>query len=502
MNKLLLTLFCFFTIAGNVYSQVAPKEGSSLNYRLIGFSPFVTRQPGNYEIQIASGNYLSEDEFDRNIIKTIACKTNRSIIEVPSFGSSYTWRTVAGKIKGELHHFETQYSPKVDTANVRLRILEHAAKYNNAYVCLDGTTVLYDMKGQPVWFFPEKLKGLDKNVRDLKLTSEGTITFLANDNGYEINYDGDILWKTPENAKTGNNVVEHYHHEFTRLSNGHYMVLGNEGADGSFYNRGNVKKDASCRNNDLKMPFGTVVEFDKSGNVVWLWRSLKYIGESDLADYKPKIGMGVDDLHSNAFFFDEKEKVVYLSFKGISRIIKIKYPEGTVLNTFGEIYKPGTIEPKGNGLFCGQHACKYSQIGCLFLFNNNGCTPGGLPKIKQFREMNDGNNSLEKLWEYQCSVEGNDKKEFVSGGNVSELPDRSLFVCMGGSYSKVFIVGMDKKVSWSAIAEKWDADQKQWRSVAQYRASIIYDSKLLERFVWSAEERSDVRLAVERTAGK
>ena len=41
------------------------------------------------------------------------------------------------------------------------------------------------------------------------------------------------------------------------------------------------------------------------------------------------------DVHENAFFFDEKNKVIYISFKYISTIIKLKYPEGIVLNTYG-----------------------------------------------------------------------------------------------------------------------------------------------------------------------
>ncbi len=40
------------------------------------------------------------------------------------------------------------------------------------------------------------------------------------------------------------------------------------------------------------------------------------------------------------------------------------------------------------------------------------------------------------------------------GGNVIELPDGSLFSCMGGSYSKVFIVNMNKEILWSALPEK------------------------------------------------
>src|ERR1700750_742311 len=98
MNKFLITFFALLIIAHHGYAQILPKEGSKLNYRLFGFVPFPnTPQRGNYAIQVASGDISSDTAFKKNIFKTAVCKSGHAIVEVPSFGSSYTWRVVSFK---------------------------------------------------------------------------------------------------------------------------------------------------------------------------------------------------------------------------------------------------------------------------------------------------------------------------------------------------------------------------------------------------------------------
>ena len=68
-----------------------------------------------------------------------------------------------------------------------------------------------------------------------------------------------------------------------------------------------------------------------------------------------------------------------------------------------------------------------------------------------------------------------------------ELPDNSMFVCMGSQFSKVFIVNMDKKILWSAASEKWNAGNNKWECIPQYRASMITTRKEMEQLIWNAE---------------
>ena len=493
-------------------SQMLPKENSILNYRIIGFS-FPAQKANKYKIEIATGKYYSIDSFKKNIIYSAYSKNKKIIAEVPAFGKQYTWRIVANNSQepnvknDELHHFQVLEIPEVDTAVTHLRIIQKALKYKDAYVFLDGNRAMYDMNGQPVWFLPD-IDGYKTDIsklRDMKITSRGTITFIYEELGaYEINYNGDILWKAPNSGEVSGSSTENYHHEFTRLKNGHYMILGLEAElwnkhmvdpnDSSFLIiHTDRNKHDSSKIGYTTLPFGTIIEYDQKGNVVWSWKSSDYFRRSDIYYHiehtQPELAA-----HENSFYFDDQANVIYVSFRNISRILKIKYPEGIILDTYGEIFKPG-IKVQGNGLFCGQHSVSKSDDDNLYLFNNNSCSHGSImPQILKLKEPDSPGGQLEKIWEYDCIFDGVDldkymHDKFIIGGNVTELPDNSLFVNMSTRYSKVFILSADKKILWSAIPEKWSPEFKRWDMVYQYRASMITGRTELENLVWGPETK-------------
>ncbi len=492
---------------GRLHAQVFPAEGSKLHYRLIKFSTPQGAANSKYIFEIASGSYGAEDSFMKNVIVSLEINKNITIAEVPSFGSQYTWRVVAAdksSAGGELHHFSTGIIPNVDTNVSRLRILKSSGQYKDAYVFVDGTRTLYDMNGRPVWYLPA-LPGFSKeklrDLRDLKLSPKGTITFLLDQQAYEINYEGDILWKGPNSGVVSGKRVEHYHHEFTRLANGHYMVLGDEHAlwalppskDSSVLHDDKVVWDKAKKTINQKMDFGTVIEYDEKGKVVWSWKSSAYFKTADLINRKTLQGLYDIDPHENSFFFDEKAKVVYVSFRNISRVVKVRYPDRKVLGTYGNIYKPGNAL-NDSGLFCYQHSCRRSKKGYLYLYDNNSCNPDASPKILMMKEPASDKEKLKTVWEYECNDEVRSEKKqagdkYTTGGNVVELPDSSLFVSMCSGYSELFIVGLDKKILWSAIPEKWDANGNSWEATTQYRASIINSRRDLEYLIGNTNKK-------------
>ena len=502
-RRFVLFVLWIAVFSGHLSAQVFPGEGSKLHYRLINFSAPQLKAGAKCNFEIASGSYGTDDSFKKNVILTIASNDNKTIAEVPSFGAQYTWRTVPangapGAAKSELHHFSTGIIPNVDTSVTRLRILKNSDQYKDAYVFIDGTRTLYDMNGKPVWYLPamagftkEKLRDL----RDLKLSPKGTITFLLNQQAYEINYNGDILWKGPNNGIVSGKRAERYHHEFTRLANGHYMVLGDEhvlwklppSKDSSLLHDDKVIWDKAKKTLSQKIDFGTLIEYDEKGRVVWSWKSSAYFKTSDLSHRKTSNGLYDIDTHENSFFFDEKAKVIYVSFRNISRVIKIRYPDGKVLATYGDIYKPGKSSDE-NRLFCYQHSCKRSKKGYLYLYNNNSCNPGMPPTVLMVKEPASDKEKALKVWEYECNGEVKSAKnqtgdKYSTGGNVVELPDSSLFVSMCSGYSDLFIINMDKEILWHAKPEKWNRDEHIWEGTTLYRASIINTLKDLERLI-------------------
>jgi arylsulfotransferase ASST len=486
-------------ISTQLRAEISPKEGSKLNYRLIGFWFQPDSRASDYKIEIASGAYNLVDSFQKNIIASASGNTNRIISEVPSFGRQYTWRVVysgkkVSKKESILYHFSTLSSPHVDTGNMRLRIL-HAAEpaYKDDYVCTDGGGVIYDMSGHPVWYLPDT-NGYTGYVADMQFTPAGTITFISDRHAFDINYHGDVLWQTPNESELKNDNAQtglRYHHEFTRLSNGHYMILGMKQMMCKLVAEHDstrlVIADTGSQTDGFKRGrFGSIIEYDEHGAIAWSWDLAKYLQESDFKYFNPTDSNIRFDAHDNSFFFDEKDKIIYLGFRNLNRIIKIRYPGGEVLNTYGEIFKPGSTQTN-SGLFCNQHSVGRSQDGYLYYFNNNSCNNiDALPSVVMLKEPAPGKGDPEKIWEYICTVEGNYPKKFPGGGSVLELPDRSLFVCMGSDYSKIFIVNRNKEILWSALPETYVPNERRWKGTRQYRANIISRHDM-ERLIWNSE---------------
>lgn len=513
-----------------------PAEGAVLNYRIVGFVCPVAENSVELRLEIAEGWHINRDSFSRHVISSHPVKDNKVIAEVPSFGREYTWRlsgTGTNTRLGDLHHFKTGTAIFVDTAEMRLRIIKKAVKFEDSYVFSDASHALFDMNGNAVWYLPQFKD--NQIIRDLKLSPQGTVTFLLNERAYEVDYSGQVLWEPPANGKVSGDTSEHLHHEFTRLSNGNYMVLGTEYL--LWNHRPKLIPDTALSRYPLrkarmdsifehtKTQFGTIVEYDTRGNVVWSWKSSAYFLQSDLVNYMPIARKPIIDVHENAFFFDEKGKVVYVSFKNISRLLKVSYPDGKVLNSYGEVYKPG-VQEQGNPLFCDQHGVRLSKQGYVYLYNNNSCNEGReLPKIVMMEEPRTKTGLLKKVWEYECTRDGLDTSMEVeirkrrqqmharrkqdpafadnmpvnaafnmhatSGGNVIELPDQSLFVCMNSQQGKIFIVNKSKEVLWSAVAEKLSvAKERKWQILPQqYRASII-SRRQLEQLIWNTAANS------------
>ncbi len=489
-----------FTIIyiGRLRSQVIPKESDTLNYRIVGFTFTTPHKTHKYRFEIANGTHKSDTNFIKNIFKSIEVNGTRLITEVPAFGKPYTWRLVdisnnTDSIRNKMYHFHTGYIPEVDSTLYRLRIIKKGSKYIGAYIFSDATKVLYDMNGKPVWYLPSQLAN-NNNVRDIKLTHYGTITYVIDELGvFETNYNGNIIWQGPNNGVVSKDRLEHYHHEFTRLSNGDYMALAQnfqywkrstpEDTVLKYLPVNEVKKDELDRVYE-RCPMGTLIQYDTKGNVVWYWKASDHFNGSTLF-YRNEPGGGMQmRAHENSFFFDDQAKVIYLSLRNINSILKIKYPEGTIIRIYNG--EKSTLSEKNQGFFCGQHSCKVSSDGHLYLYNNNSCNKGAVPKILMLKESQKVKNSLEKIWEYTCNTDTL-TNVYPSGGNVIELPDKSMFVSMAFPDSRIFIVAQNKKMLWCTKVENWNQSVKKWEPVNLYRASIITSRDQLEKLIWGTE---------------
>ncbi|MCB0697824.1 MAG: aryl-sulfate sulfotransferase, partial [Chitinophagaceae bacterium] len=195
------------------------------------------------------------------------------------------------------------------------------------------------------------------------------------------------------------------------------------------------------------------------------------------------------DMHLNAFDFDEKNKVIYMSFRNTNEIVKIAYPSGKILNRYGDIWiNDSTLSDKR--MFYGQHCVRKSDNGRLYMFNNNSnpmLLMSGPERMKSVSkvsvfEEDSSKSGLKKVWEFTCDIDTFAEAHGGAGGSVEELPDGCLLVSMG-SASRIFIVDPKKKLVWNVLPQSGDANNN-WYPLGQYRATYLTREEL-EKFIFN-----------------
>lgn len=472
-------------------AQVFPNDGDALHYRLIGFTFPEREKATQYTLEIYEYHTIKDGSNETVKLLEKTDSTNRIIATVPSFGKKYMWRVKCLRKNRVIHttrdyYFSIKPNPFSDTSATRVIILDSASRYQDMLVFFDNTRSLYNMNGEAVWYLPE-IKGVtDMNmnsVRDMKLTGDGTITFLTNTNIFEITYSGQVLWSGPNDGKVSGDTSEYYHHEFTKLVNGHYLAASSklimrkvpDQVSSSSY-RG---RDTEMRNGRryTKISCGTLIEYDSAGNILWTWNSCDHLTDEDL--FTPlENGIVRPYTHLNGFYLDLERQVFYASFRDINRIIKAKYPSGEVLAQYGENFTGGA-QVKGHGMFYAQHSCRINADGNLYFFNNNHLTRATPRNNSQDRistvlvlkePMYPADTPL-KIWEFKCDIDTYAKAFSPGGGGVYELTHGDYLVCMGAS-NRNFIVSNDKRMLWNVIIQ-FRNDDGAWNPLSGYRISAV-----------------------------
>ncbi|MCB0697634.1 MAG: aryl-sulfate sulfotransferase [Chitinophagaceae bacterium] len=503
--RLIILSGIIFLSGNNAVSQVLPKDNDTLNYRLVGFQVPENKNATAYQLEVYE--FLAQD--DGNVEKLVLKKTyerNRIIETVPQFGKSYKWQVKYLKNSQVIgssgfHYFSTGYSETVDTSKYRLKVLENKVKDPDIYLVLDFISVIYDLDGNPLWYLPNIPVVADKNIqmRDLKPTADGTFTAVSGQGAHEFDYNGKILWTAANDGTVSGAQNESYHHEFTKLSNGHFMVCGQEPllkkvpgfVDTAMLNTARVEwhDDEECYYVNLKAE--TLIEYDSNGRVVWYWKSSEHCSDKDFfrqgANKMTKINT---DMHMNAFEFDEKEKVIYISFKNTNQIVKIEYPSGKIIESYG--INSDKKQDNPDTLFYGQHCIRKTKDGRLYLFNNNSRVLNmnrdedhgentSISYITMLKENPEKRSGIEKIWEFPCNIDTFAMWAGGAGGSVTMLDNGDILASMGAA-SRVFIVTPDKKVLWNGIPQVSDPGNN-WHLLGQYRTSYI-TKKDLNKFIY------------------
>ncbi len=467
--------FLFFSF--NISAAVIPADGAHLNHTQVMFEYNEVKGADEYLVTITSDPYMVGD------VNAVSFEiSNKSLAVLLKqglhFGRNYKWNFQAFKNKQLLfkspeYHFSIDYHPFVDPNLYRFTVKSKPGLYNDNVIFLDNLGIAIDRQGNPVWFLNDKKFDGSKEpaLRNIQLTGDGTITYLDNTNAVEISLSGDTLWKAPNDGKVSRGKSEFYHHDFTKLYDGSYLVGGyffqNEKG---FYNPSNI----------VNARYNTIIQYDVNGNVTWSWNEKDHVAREMIYRYSNADATNVEGTHLNGFSFDSATNSIIASFRNNSSVFKIDKKTGRVVYDWG---KHNVVKQKTdtNFWFFRQHGPVVMRNGNVLIYNNNVVDDEKAVTFPRILIVNQPlqNDQSKKIWEYEIKIPelpgGHKGKE----GYALELPNGNILVCIGG-LNKIFEITLDREVVWECTFEKYSPEENKWKPFTNYRTNVA--SSLYPRF--------------------
>jgi len=261
----------------------------------------------------------------------------------------------------------------------------------------------------------------------------------------EMDWEGNVVWRWEHPS---------FHHDMCRLANGNTLVITWNLCDPEI--AGQVKggmskeKEALIKGNPEHMQFilgglgvggrprdlsgylsDTIMEISPSGDVIHSWNAWEHCDlEKDImcAHEFP-----YEWTHCNSIKYVEGGKVL-LSFREISLIMLIKWPEGDLLWRWG-----------GDHVISHQHDATLTPEGNVLTFDNGTHHP-----VTPHSRVIEVDVKTDKIvWQYVPRV----VFSFFSGhiGGCERLPNGNTLICEGQS-GRVFEVTRDSEVCWEWIS--------------------------------------------------
>jgi hypothetical protein len=479
MTNRRITFIVLLIFALGCNAQLVPLPGAKLNYNQVMFEYDKVKGAGFYIVQVAEG--ASPSAFNSPVAEQKDSATATMISNL-QFGKKYQWRYagITDGQKSEWHgpyYFEILKDSLLEKKLFKLVVTKNDSAENaGGLVLIDAMHSIIDRSGNLVWYLPDvnwrfgllpptkTVNGIQITAKsmvftpvifDLRLTPFGTITCLVDSDVAERDLNGHVLWRAPNDSKVSGLGGEGYNHDFKRLPNGRYMVLGNElwhKLPPQYSDTAVGKKRFNDRQffngqEYARVESGTVIEYDRQGNVVWSWNSYNYL---EYDPFRPKIrNQHIEyplKAHINAFSVDKKNEFVYVGFRDISRIIKVEKSTGKVIDSWGlRLYFGGANHPVG---LHQQHDANILDNGNIAVFNSNDY-PGtdSIPAAVIISQQPEDSNKI--IWQFDCYLDSAERSKTRNGGNVDQLKNGNLLVCTGTS-DRIFEVTKNKKVVWQA----------------------------------------------------
>ena len=461
-------LFLLFARA-TAFASIVPADGTTLNFTQVMFEYDQVFNATNYRITIQSID--DTDNKDKNIVVN-SPSLAILIKEGLQFGHSYQWHYEAYN-NAKLLFSSKQFSFKIATSYLidsdlyRYRVSTNDKDLRqNDILFIENLGVAINRDGIPIWFLPYEKTGTktEPAYRNIVLNKNGNITYLWNDNCFEKTIYGNTVWKGPNDGQVSGDTSDFYHHDFARLNDGTYVVVG-----WMYVNEPNpFNPSINCR-----VCYNVLLQYNAAGKVIWHWTEKGHFSKQTIFEHTTPSSIATDGTHLNSFFYDEKADAFLVSLRNISRIVKIDKKTGNIIYQFGQhLINDTTILNKTDAVFSRQHSAMLLPDNNIMFYNNNADaankTSISYPHIVMLTQPLNGADA-KVVWDYECVTPQYPKGLRAREGYATLLPNNNILVCMGGE-NRIFEITKNKKTVWECFYEKYTASSDDWEPYPNYRS--------------------------------
>ena len=327
-----------------------------------------------------------------------------------------------------------------------------------------GLLAAIDHDGEIVWSYQS-----DARISDVEPLRNGNFVFVTTDNrATEIDLLGNRVghWYAADRPRGETDGIPiptlTMHHEIDELSNGNLIVMGTEIREyDDWYTS---ETDPAAPRNRERVMGDVIVEFTRSGEVVWVWKALDHldpyrIGYETFTNYWINRGFpGARDWsHGNGFFHDERDDSLLISFRMQDAVVKVDRKTGEIVWILGNHsgwpphLQPKLLTPEGEmSWFYHQHMPQITSDGNLLLFDNRTFSASPFaPPLRPAQTwtravkyaINEETRSVRQLWTSQGPAP--DRLMTFAMGEADAMPTTGNVLLFYGSAAVVTDMSLD-----------------------------------------------------------
>lgn len=465
----MLPVYCIIILSYTTVAQVLPIPNAVLNYTQILFEYNQVPKADKYAVIIT--NTKTKQKHAPIYNTSLAVIYSKGIV----YNTSYQWYVIAYN-NNKVIHTSTTYAfstlgnnlTHTSSYTYKVTVLDTSKLTSTSIVLLDNVGVAINKQGKVVWYLPRNTDAVlykDSSRRSLRVSPTGSFTYLDQNNCYDKNIQGNTLWQAPNTGAVSGDSVEHYHHDFRKLSNGTYLCTGYKYVLEPNYYKPTAK---------WKMRYNTLIQYDSTGKIIWSWNEKDYLTDAILYENGDASMAEYNGSHLNGFDVDEAKKQIIISLRNTNRILMIDYTTKEVQYELGRYDSTSHTNYAGAYTLSNQHGPCYTQDGNILVYDNNYGKLNEARKASNpiIRLLAPPSTTLPdyQVWAYECKSDsfamGQQGKE---GYAMPTALGNSYLVCQGSTH-RVFEVNQNKKITWEAFCYNYNHTLKQWLPYSNYRA--------------------------------